>query len=454
MERHRVNLPDTLTWDSIIGHAEAKQQLKGMVSALLNPDALHAVGASLPRGLILHGEPGTGKTMSARVFAVELSRAAKEVGRPPVPFYEVMASELTPDCMSRLGRWSAAQAHTAVIYIDEIELWALNRTDYQHNPDTRAQLFAALSAIDGMSDTSQALWLASVNRPPNDLDPALRRPGRLGYAIGMGSPSRDDIEALLRHHLERRSFIGPIPMDEATALMEGDTQAAVVQALDDGAMLSLGAGESAMTWPYLRAAMLRRGRIYTPTSMDDDLRWRVCIHEAAHAIIGSHIWDPSGCISVTIRDQEYGGRTQWRHQMESDNAHSSQHPLDRAVVALAGITAEGELLGSESMGAGSDVDSATGSIMGWIRWGVSPEFGRAGMDQLNREDRGPAVLDEYNAIIRMKVAECQRHATRLVHEHRTEVVRMAQLLFDAEDGHLAGDPLQAALRAALSTASA
>lgn len=444
-----MELPDTLSWDAIIGHPEAKQQLRGMVSALLNPDALHAVGAALPRGVILHGDPGTGKTMSARVFAVELSRTAQAAGRPPVPFYEIMASELTPDRMSQLGRWSAAQPAPAVIYVDEIELWALVRTDFQHNPETRAQLFAALSAIDGMSDTSRVLWLCSVNRPPSELDPALRRPGRLGYAIGMGAPSREDIEALLRHHLERRAFVGQIPMDEATALMEGDTQAAVVQALDDGAMLSIGAGESAMTWPHLRSAMLRRGRVYTPTAMSNDLRWRVCVHEAAHAIVGSNIWDPSGCISITIRDTEYGGRTQWRHQLESDNAHSSQHPLDRAIVALAGVTAEGELLGSESMGAGADVDAATASIMGWIRWGVSPEFGRAGMDQLDRNDRGPAILDEYNAIIRMKVAECQRSATRLVHEHHAQLMRMAELLFAAEDGQLAGDPLQAALVTAL-----
>lgn len=448
MEQHRVQLPDTLRWDAVIGHAEAKQQLRGMVEALLNPDALHAVGAALPRGLILHGDPGTGKTLSARTFAVELSRAAQGAGRPAVPFYEVAASDLTPQRLGQLGRWSATRQSPAVIYIDEIELWALDRTDMQHNPETRAQLFAALSAIDGITDTSQVIWVASVNRDPRQLDAALRRPGRLGYAIAIAAPDRDDIEALIRHQLERRAFVGDLPMDEAVALMEGDTQAAVVQALDDGAMLSIGAGESAMTWPHLRAAMLRRGRVYERQDMSDELRWRICVHEAAHAIIGSHVWSPQGCVSITIRDVEYGGRTQWRHQNESDNAHSSQHPLNRAIVWLAGITAEGELLGTESMGAGNDVDAATQSIMGWIRWGVSPEFGRVGMDQLDRQDRGPAILDEYNATIRMKVAECQRQATRLVHEHSAQIMKMAQLLFEAE-GQLAGDQLQDALALAI-----
>lgn len=448
IHRHHIDLPSTLAWDDIVGHADAKQQLVGMVEALLNPDALTAVGAALPRGLILHGDPGTGKTLSARTFAVELSRAAELAGRPPVPFYEVAASDLTPDRLGELSRWSSTQTNPAVIYIDEIELWALDRTDMQHNPETRAQLFAALSAIDGLTDTSRVLWVASVNRAPSAIDAALRRPGRLGYAIGLTAPSRQDIEALLQHELARRAFVGDIPMDEATALMEGATQAAVVQALDDGAMLSLGAGETAMTWPHLRTAMLRGGRIYTPTVMDDDLRWRVCVHEAAHAIVGSHIWAPGACVSVTIRDVEFGGRTQWRHQHESENAHSSQHPIDRAIVALAGITAEGELLGSESMGAGNDVDAATGSIMTWIRWGVSPEFGRMGMDQLDRADRGPATLDEYNAITRMKVADCQRQATRMVHEYGAQIVRMARSLFDSE-GQLAGDQLQTALAEAL-----
>ena len=156
-------------------------------------------------------------------------------------------------------------------------------------------------------------------------------------------------------------------------------------------------------------------------------------------------------MSITIRDVEYGGRTQWHHQHESDNAHSAQHPLNRAVVWLAGITAEGELLGTESMGAGNDVDAATGSIMGWIRWGVSPEFGRLGIDQLERHDRGPAVLDEYNAIIRLKVEECQRQATRFVRKYSSEIMCMAHLLFEAEDGQLAGDQLQEALSAALAS---
>ena len=264
MRDHLVALPDSLAWDAIIGHSEAKQQLRGMVEALLNPDALHAVGAALPRGLILHGDPGTGKTLSARTFAVELSRAAQRAGRQPVPFYEVAASDLTPQRMGGLGRWSSSQPGSAVIYIDEIELWALDRTDHQHNPETRAQLFAALSAIDGVTDTSKVIWIASVNRDPRQLDAALRRPGRLGYAIAMASPTREDIQALLRHHLQRRAFAGEIPMDEAVALMEGDTQAAVVQALDDGAMLSIGAAESVMTWPHLRAAMVRRGRVLHP----------------------------------------------------------------------------------------------------------------------------------------------------------------------------------------------
>lgn len=448
MRQHLVQLPDTLAWNSIIGHGEAKQQLQGMVEALLNPEALRAVGAALPRGLILHGDPGTGKTLSARTFSVELSRAAQRVGRASVPFYELAASELSPERLGRLGRWSSAQVAPAVLYIDEIELWALDRTDFQHNPETRAQLFAALSAIDGLSDTSQVIWVASVNRAPSSLDAALRRPGRLGYAIGMAAPPKEDIEALIRWQLGRRTVIGDIPMDEAVALMDGDTQAAIVQALDDGAMLSLGAGETGMTWPHLRTAMLRRGRIYAPTEMDDELRLRICVHEAAHAIVGSHLWNRQDCVAITIRDVEYGGRTHWRHQRESDSAHSSQHPLNQAVMALAGITAEGEILGNESMGGGADVDTATAAIMSWIRWGVSPEFGRIGLDQLDKDDRGPAILNEYNAITRQKLAECQRTATRLVHEQREQIVRLATILYEGE-GQLAGDQLQDALAVAL-----
>lgn len=110
--------------------------------------------------------------------------------------------------------------------------------------------------------------------------------------------------------------------------------------------------------------MLRRGRIFIPQAMSPELRWRSAVHESAHAIVGTYVFgDRSQLVSILLREQEYCGRTQRRHQTEADSAHSSRHPLNQAITALAGITAEGELLGNESMGAGHDVDAATAAIM-------------------------------------------------------------------------------------------
>jgi len=452
IETHRVRLSGALAWERVIGHHEAKQQLRGVLTSLLDPEALSRVGAALPRGLLLHGEPGTGKTMTARTFAAELDRAAQEQGRPPVPFYEVPASALSAERLAEVARWSAVLTDPAVLYVDEIELWGADRNSPYHDPDTRASLFAALSAIDGLTDTSRLIWVASANKHPGQLDEALCRPGRLGYHIALLSPARGDIEKLLVAQLARRVVLDAIPMDEATALLDGESQAAIVQALDDGAMLAVGAGEPGMTWPHLRTALLRHGKIVEPAAMTPEVRWAVAVHEASHAIVGVRLMDmPTAVISMTIDPSHFGGRTRWgMDTMDSQNI-TGDHQITRAIVALAGMSGEREILGATTMGCGVDVDNATDTVMTIIRFGLAEEWGVLGLDKLSDGDRGMRLRDEYNALTRTRLAEYQRRADALIRGNTREVVALAKRLDAA--GHLAGDELQSALRESLDVAA-
>ena len=448
IEERRVRLAGSLAWERIIGHEEAKQQLRGVLTSLLDPEALARVGAALPRGLLLHGDPGTGKTLTARTFAAELDRAAQELGRPPVPFYEVPASELTAARLAQVAHWSAELADPAVLYVDEIELWGADRNSLSHDPQTRASLFAALSAIDGLTDTSRLIWVASANKHPTQLDEALCRPGRLGYHIALASPPRADIERLLVAQLAQRVMLDPVPMDQATALLDGETQAGIVQALDDGAMLSVGAGEAGMTWPHLRTALLRRGTIIEPAVMTPEVRWAVAVHEAAHAIVGVRLMGRTElAISMTISPDHFGGRTRWGTDELNQHNITGDHQVDRAIIALAGMAGEREILGAATMGAGPDIDHATEAVMTLIRYGLAAEWGVLGIDKLADGDRGERLKDDYNALIRVRLAECQRRADELVRANSEPIVRLAKRLDVA--GHLAGEELQVALRFSL-----
>lgn len=452
IETHRVRLSGSLSWERVIGHHEVKQQLRGVLTSLLDPDALARVGAALPRGLLLHGEPGTGKTMTARTFAAELDRSAQELGRPPVPFYEVPASALSAERLAEVARWSADLSDPAVLYVDEIELWGADRNSPYHDPDTRASLFAALSAIDGLTDTSRLIWVASANKHPRQLDEALCRPGRLGYHIGLLSPARADIEKLLVAQLAHRVVLDPIPMDEATALLDGESQAAIVQALDDGAMLAVGAGAAGMTWPHLRTALLRHGKIIEPAAMTPEVRWAVAVHESSHAIVGVLLMDsPESVISMTIDPSHFGGRTRWGFEAMDEQNITGAHQVNRAIIALAGMAGEREILGATTMGSGGDVDNATDTVMTIIRFGLADEWGVLGLDKLAEGDRGMRLRDEYNALTRIRLAEYQRTADGLVRTNAGSIVALAKRLDAA--GHLAGDELQTAIREALEVAA-
>lgn len=446
---HRVKLPQALSWDSIIGHGEAKQELRGVLAALLQPHSLADVGASLPRGLLLHGDPGTGKSLTARTFAVELDRAARAGGGAPVPFYEVPAGELGADRLGQLGRWAGTLTSPAVLYVDEIELWGADRDSGLHDPATRASLFAALSVLDGLADTSRLIWMASANKHPSQLDEALCRPGRFGYHIALAGPDQAEIAELLKLQLEQRVVVDEIPMDQAVGLLSGQTQAAVVQALDDGAMLSLGAGARGMTWPALRTAMARRGRIVEPRALSAEVRWTLAVHEAGHASVGAVLFEPAALMAITIDPQSVrgGGNTTWSFEALDSHVLTGEHQLHRATVALAGMAAEREVLGAAGMGSGEDVDAATTAVMMQIRFGLAAEWGVLGLDVVTMDDRAEALRTEYNALTRQRLAACQRRSEEIVRQRTGPIVSLAQRIDEA--GQLAGDELQSALALSL-----
>jgi cell division protease FtsH len=366
-----------VTFRDVAGIDEAKAELHEIVDFLKNPDKYLKLGGRIPRGVLLSGQPGTGKTLLARAVA----------GEAGVPFFQMSASEFVEMIVgvgaSRVRDLfaQAKAAAPAIIFIDELDAVGRSRAGGGSNisggHDEREQtLNQILTEMDGFDPRSGVIVLAATNRP-EILDPALLRPGRFDRRVAVQPPDRAGREAILKVHTRSVPLASAVDLGAIASSTPGMVGADLANLVNEGALLAARREHAKVTPEDLSDSLERivLGAERKVMLTEDDRR-RTAYHEAGHAIVGMLTAgaDPVRKVSIIPRGQALGV-TFSAPDVDRFN-FDERHLLAQIKVALGGRTAEELVFGDLTTGAESDIQQLTRIARMMVgRWGMSRAIG-------------------------------------------------------------------------------
>ena len=342
------------TFDDVAGTQGAAEDLREVVDFLREPEAFAVLGARVPKGVLLVGPPGTGKTLLARAVA----------GEAGVPFFQLSGSEVTGFIVGLGARrirtlFAKARKKGGVIFIDELDaLGGTRGSNRSHNEDDRT-LNQLLVEMDGFAPTEGVVVIAATNRP-EDLDAALKRPGRFDRHVTVGLPTADGREAILRLHAKRRRMpMSPdVDLKRLARLTPHASGADLANLLNEAAIFAVRNHATTVDWSHFEAArdrmLLGKERVGFRAP---DREWKiVAYHEAGHAVAGVVACPDDGLHKVTI--QPRGRAMGVAHFSPDDDRHL--HPksyLEAQIIkGLGGRVAEELMFGADHVTGGAESD--------------------------------------------------------------------------------------------------
>ncbi len=371
----RGNIKDKVTFKDVAGAKEAKEELKEVVDFLKNPKKYTELGARIPRGVLLLGSPGTGKTLLARAVA----------GEANVPFFHISGSEFVEMFVgvgaSRVRDLfrKAKKNAPSIIFIDEIDAVGRRRgAGLGGSHDEREQtLNQILVEMDGFDPHTNVIVMAATNRP-DVLDPALLRPGRFDRQVVLENPDIKDREEILKVHARQKPLAKDVSLRRIAERTPGFSGADLANVLNEGALLAARKNKKLIEMEDLFEAiekvMLgpeRKSRIITPRE-----KKITAYHEAGHAIVAHFLphTDPVQKVSIIARGQA-GGYT-LKVPTEDRRLHSKTEFIEEISVLLGGYLAEKEIFNEVTTGATSDLRRATNLARRLVTdYGMSDKLG-------------------------------------------------------------------------------
>lgn len=431
LESHRVDV-STLTRTDVVGIGHVMAEVDGLVARLLDPERAAAMGLEPPRGILLYGSPGLGKTLVARYLGASLGEG--------IPFYELTADELSPDRIRGTLRHLAAVHPRSVVYLDEVDNFAIDRDYAGHNPDTRQLLTATLAALDGLVETPGPVVVASSNRGPRTLDQALIRSGRLGFKVRFDAP--DESERLELFRLFTRDIPTADGADWLTAaqLTRGKSPADIRQIVEDAAGLAFVDHRSTLTEADLLRAIGRDGRIEPEPAEPEGARHRAAVHESGHVAACVALRGPAWVYSVRIATLD--GTTAFGDELIPMSQRPDDELRDALVVSVAGIAAEKAVLGEAAGGGRFDIGSATDIALARVDAGLTDEPAPLSLDPLGR-NVAESIKERLGQSLTGQLAAARVRAVEIVDANLDAIGRFAVALEQA--GQLTGEELRQAI---------
>ena len=383
---------ERVVFDDIAGNENAKQDLQEVVDFLKHPKKYQSLGAKIPKGILLVGNPGTGKTMLARAVA----------GEANVPFFSISGSEFV-EMFAGVGASrvrdlfaKAKKNAPAIIFIDEIDAVGRKRgSGMGGGHDEREQtLNQILVEMDGFEADTNVIILAATNRA-DVLDPALLRPGRFDRHTTISLPERKDREAILKVHFKNKPTDASVDLDKLAAKTAGSSGADLANMANEAAIIAARRGKKTITNQDLTEAFekVAIGPERKAKVMTDHEKELTAYHEAGHAIVGHVLPDSDPVHKVTIIPRGGTGGVTWFLPPEDKSYTNVYEFKDILARAMGGRIAEKLIYGDDGIttGAGSDLRKATEIARDMV---IEQGMGAKLRDQVFHEDNGGMVFDK------------------------------------------------------------
>lgn len=436
-----VKPTDGIKFSDVAGEDEAKDSLKEVVSYLHNPGRYKEIGAKMPKGILLVGPPGTGKTMLAKAVA----------GESEVPFFSISGSEFV-EMFVGMGAAKvrdlfkqAKEKAPCIVFIDEIDAIGKKRggAAIGGNDEREQTLNQLLTEMDGFEDNTGVIILAATNRPES-LDPALTRPGRFDRQVPVGLPDLQGREAILKVHASKIKHAPDIDYNKVARMASGASGAELANIVNEAALRAVRDHRSYATEEDMEASIevVIAGYEKKHAILSDKEKCVVSYHEIGHALVAALQSHSAPVQKITIIPRT-SGALGYTMQVDKGNHYlmTKEELLDQIATLTGGRAAEEVVFHTSSSGASNDIEKATKLARAMItRFGMSDEFGMVAMETVTNQylggDTTLACSPETAARIDRAVSELikKQHekAVKLLEDNRSKLDALAKYLYEKE----------------------
>jgi len=428
------------SFDDVAGVDDSKQELTEIVDFLQNPKKYRDLGARIPRGVLLAGAPGTGKTLLAKAVA----------GEAGVPFFHTSGSEfeemLVGAGASRVRDLfkKARKAAPCIIFIDEIDAVAKKRGTVLHSGAGEQTLNQILVEMDGLEDRENVIVLAATNRP-DVLDPAILRPGRFDRMVVVNMPDAQGRKEILEVHAKNKKFAKDVDLGTLAKKTIGYSGADLENILNEAAIMAAQDGDKEIGQDDLAEAFLKvkLGRKKNPEKEAEDLK-KTAYHEAGHAIVSRFTpgSDPVEQVSIIPRGLT-GGVTVYLPEKERKTLYRNQM-LAWLRSGVAGRASEELFLDDISSGASADIEQATevakemvmkfgmSEKLGMVKYGDLDETSHLGYSYGGGRDFSEDTAKMIDSEVKRLIEEAYIDAKKVLSEHKKDVEKLVNVLLEKE----------------------
>ena len=425
----------------VAGEDEAKENLQEIVNYLHDPKKYEEIGASMPKGILLVGPPGTGKTMLAKAVA----------GESNVPFFSISGSEFV-EMFVGMGASKvrdlfkqAKEKAPCIVFIDEIDAIGQKRNSGQFggNDEREQTLNQLLTEMDGFEGNTGVIILAATNRP-DSLDPALTRPGRFDRRVPVELPDLKGREEILKVHAKKVKIAPGVDFNTVARMASGASGAELANIVNEAALRAVRSGRKSVTQADLEESIevVIAGYQKKNSILTDHEKCIVAYHEIGHALVAAKQSNSAPVQKITIIPRTSGALGYTMQVDEGNHYLMNKAELENKIATLTGGRAAEEVaFNSITTGASNDIEQATKLARAMLtRYGMSDEFDMVALETVNNQylggDTSLACSAQTQCEIDQKVVELVKtqheKAIRILTENRAKLDELAQYLYQKE----------------------
>ena len=436
-----VKSSNGITFDDVEGVDEAEENLVEIVDYLHNPGKYKEIGASMPKGVLLVGPPGTGKTMLAKAVA----------GEANVPFFSISGSEFV-EMFVGMGASKvrdlfkqAKEKAPCIVFIDEIDAIGQKRNSGQMggNDEREQTLNQLLTEMDGFEGDNGVIILAATNRP-EALDPALTRPGRFDRRVPVELPDLKGREAILKVHAKKVKIADDVDFAKIARMASGASGAELANIINEAALRAVRAGRKFATQADLEESIevVIAGYQKKNAILTDKEKMIVAYHEIGHALVAARQTQSAPVQKITIIPRTSGALGYTMQVEEGNHYLMSKEEIENKIATYTGGRAAEEIrFGSVTTGASNDIEQATKLARAMItRYGMSKDFGMVAMETVNNQYLGGDSSLSCSAQTQSKIDEevvalvKQQYdkAVKILMDNREKLTELSEFLYQKE----------------------